>query len=118
MSKGAWPRSARWAPCVSGWRRSPTRTCKPAWRTPPRPPAAKPLELRELLERFIDVGNAIQYAHDRGVLHRDLKPGNIMLGKYGETLVVDWGLAKPIGKSSDHGSDTISADEPVLQPHS
>lgn len=53
-------------------------------------------ELRGLLRRFIDVCNAIAYAHDRGVLHRDLKPGNIMLGKHGETLVVDWGLAKPM----------------------
>ena len=55
------------------------------------------LEFRQLLGRFIDVCKAIAYAHSRGVLHRDLKPGNIMLGKYGETLVVDWGLAKPLG---------------------
>lgn len=55
-------------------------------------------ELRGLLRRFVDVCNAIQYAHDRGVLHRDLKPGNVMLGKHGETLVVDWGLAKPFGE--------------------
>ena len=52
------------------------------------------VELRKLLRRFLDVCNAIAYAHSRGVLHRDLKPANIMLGQYGETLVVDWGLAK------------------------
>ncbi len=67
-----------------------------------RPGSEKPdytgLEFRKLLGRFIDVCNAIEYAHSRGVLHRDLKPGNIMLGKYGETLVVDWGLAKVIGR--------------------
>ena len=61
-------------------------------------PAARSLELRKLLRRFIDVCNAIDYAHSRGVLHRDIKPGNIIVGKHGETLVVDWGLAKAIGQ--------------------
>ena len=55
------------------------------------------LELRTLLRRFTDVCNAIEYAHSRGVLHRDIKPGNIIVGKHGETLVVDWGLALPCG---------------------
>lgn len=58
--------------------------------------------LRKLIRRLVDVCNAIEYAHSRGVLHRDLKPGNIMLGKYGETLVVDWGLAKTVGKKGAH----------------
>ena len=58
------------------------------------------IELRQLLNRFIAVCNAIEYAHNCGVVHRDLKPSNIMLGKYGETLVVDWGLAKAMGAAA------------------
>ncbi len=51
-------------------------------------------QFREMLQRFIDICLAIEYAHSRNVIHRDLKPANIMLGSHGETLVIDWGLAK------------------------
>jgi eukaryotic-like serine/threonine-protein kinase len=66
-------------------------------------PGQRALALRKLLRRFMDVCNAIDYAHSRGVLHRDIKPANIIVGKHGETLVVDWGLAKVLG-CSDPGS--------------
>jgi serine/threonine-protein kinase len=61
-------------------------------------PVGRALEFRQLLRRFVDVCNAVEYAHSRGVLHRDLKPSNILLGPCGETLVVDWGLAKVVGR--------------------
>ncbi len=52
------------------------------------------LERIRLIPRFVEICNAIAFAHSHGVIHRDLKPDNIMLGEFGETLVLDWGLAK------------------------
>ena len=68
-------------------------------------PVARSLALRELLRRFTDVCNAIEYAHTRGVIHRDIKPANVIVGKHGETLVVDWGLAKAMGRAEPGGGE-------------
>jgi serine/threonine protein kinase len=52
-------------------------------------------ELMGLVRRLVSISKTMAFAHSKGVIHRDLKPANIMLGEHGETLVMDWGLAKP-----------------------
>lgn len=57
-----------------------------------------------LLEAFVDLCQAVAYAHSRGVIHRDLKPQNVMVGAFGETVLLDWGLA--LDRSAEHPEDT------------
>jgi len=78
---------------------------------PQRDPGERALTLRGLLGRFVAVCNAVDFAHSRGVIHRDLKPSNIMLGPYGETLVVDWGLAKAFDRPM-----TVDSTELPIHP--
>ncbi|HSD88194.1 MAG TPA: serine/threonine-protein kinase, partial [Kofleriaceae bacterium] len=56
-----------------------------------------------LLPHAIAVCDAIAYAHSEGVLHRDLKPSNVLIGPFGETVVIDWGLAKEIRDADESG---------------
>jgi serine/threonine protein kinase/regulator of sirC expression with transglutaminase-like and TPR domain len=53
-------------------------------------------EKREVIEILLKVGEALSYAHSRGIIHRDIKPANIMIGAFGEVLLMDWGIAKDL----------------------
>ncbi len=80
-----------------------------------------PLELPDLLQRFVTVCNIVAFAHSRGVIHRDIKPANILLGDFGETLVLDWGLARYNGEpvctpqSTPHAPREAAIAEPATE---
>ena len=65
------------------------------------PETARRWTLHRRLQAFMKVCDALAYAHDRGVLHRDLKPDNIMVGRFGEVLVMDWGVARLVGDETE-----------------
>jgi tetratricopeptide (TPR) repeat protein len=66
--------------------------------------ADRPFDERiALLPTLIAVAEAVAYAHHHGVVHRDLKPSNVIVGEFGETFVIDWGLARAVGEAPDAG---------------
>ena len=69
-------------------------------------------ELRRLLARFVTVCNTVAYAHTRGFAHLDLKPSNILLGPFGETFTMDWGLAMKIDRPVRRSSGTAQYMSP------
>src|SRR5262249_42064161 len=81
---------------------------------------ADSLEFLTLLNAFVAVCNTVAYAHARGVIHRDLKGQNVVLGDFGEVIVLDWGLAKlvdcpdPVGPTPPIPLDSAHAAAPDL----
>ncbi len=80
------------------WEAAPSADGSPGW------------TFRRLVDAFHRVCETVSYAHERGVVHRDLKPGNIMVGAHGEVLVLDWGIAKVTGRPD------LAAEQGELTP--
>ena len=66
--------------------------------------------LGEMLQMFLKVCDGVAFAHSRGVVHRDLKPANIMVGDFGEVLVMDWGIARILGRDEAVDEDTVQSN--------
>lgn len=73
-------------------------------------PYEKDFDLNRLLGILTQIGDALAYAHVRGVIHRDVKPENIIVGMFGEVTLIDWGAAKVWGMPNDGGDDSIRPD--------
>ncbi|RME27705.1 MAG: serine/threonine protein kinase, partial [Deltaproteobacteria bacterium] len=78
--------------------------------------AGRPERLRHVVELLRRAAEAVAHAHARGVVHRDLKPDNIMVGDFGEVLVLDWGLARIEGlrEGHDDAPTTTNTDHTVV----
>lgn len=79
--------------------------------------AKNPTERLGYLNHFRNLCQGIAYAHSRHVVHRDIKPSNVMIGEFGETVVIDWGLAKVLGQTDKHEAELAETwNELLNQP--
>jgi len=78
------------------------------------PDAHRRYDVTRRVEIFVGLLRALQYAHERGVIHRDIKPANVMVGRFGEVVLMDWGVARPVGGSREGnaapGTALVAAD--------
>jgi serine/threonine-protein kinase len=72
-------------------------------------------QLNDLIEVLVQVGQAVAFAHSRGVVHRDLKPANILVGGFGEVMILDWGLAKVMNEPATEHGDIPDQDHVSLE---
>ena len=105
------PREGRSTPCASSRGKTLTQAVEDFHRRR-LAGSSLPVELRELLGAFLSVCQVIAYAHSLGVLHRDLKGQNVVIGDFGEAMVVDWGLAKVVSEDM-RGADRAESPSPA-----
>ncbi len=77
-------------------------------------PPGETHDLRAHLEILIEAANAVAYAHSRGIIHRDIKPQNVMVGEFGEVLLVDWGLACALHPDPTRPSRILDINQVII----
>jgi len=70
-------------------------------------------DLRRLVRILVQIAQGLAHAHSRGVVHRDLKPGNVLLGDFGEVRIMDWGIAKRMGSERPPGIEGLVFGTPA-----
>jgi serine/threonine-protein kinase len=79
-------------------------------------PLVEGVQLERLLTVVLKVCDAVSFAHDRGIVHRDLTPGNVMVGPYGQVYVMDWGLALLRDRSRPPAEGALSGTLAYMAP--